>query len=81
MRLFLYDKFVLTPKFAGVGSMEDYYDKKTEKNACPHYHIGGSFCGIVCLRTCGITGENKSFMDFIRDLSDSLSGGRIRHYI
>ena len=24
------DKFVLTPQFAGVGSMEDYYDTKTE---------------------------------------------------
>lgn len=27
---FFTDKFVLTPKFAGVGSMEDYYDTKTE---------------------------------------------------
>ena len=24
---FFTDKFVLTPKFAGVGSMEDFYDK------------------------------------------------------
>lgn len=27
---FFTDKFVLTPQFAGVGSMEDYYDTKTE---------------------------------------------------
>ncbi len=50
---FFTDKFVLTPKFAGVGNMEDYDEHKKKSNkdrtVCSSDLSGGDHAGSVLL--------------------------------